>query len=292
MTPLLTVFTASARLDLARLWLACVARAFPRDEVVVEIFDDSKDGVLTPGLLRDATVLRPGPSRRDFQEAYNDALRRASTPFLVLLDTDAYATSADVWPFVRERLANENVAAVSCAPRTATTGHDTVAVVLRVAAYRAALAGVPEGFFPRAVRLESGDPPGRWFGHDTGDLLTSAVLALGGKHEVLRLEEAGSFVRFDALTNVHLLASWAGHKPLLSLARRHAYFREGCLGNLALKAVYEKRFSDGPPFSFGLSRAALWTELASGGLDSLRDGVRRARRMRAGARRIEKFLLD
>jgi hypothetical protein len=281
-TPVLTVFTASARLDLARLWLACVVRAFPRDEVVVEIFDDSKDGVLTPGLLPRATVVRPGPGRRDFQEAYNDALRRASTPFLVLLDTDAYATSADVWPFVRERLADENVAAVSCAPRTATKGYDTVAIVLKVAAYRAALAAVPDGFFPRAERLESGDPPGRWFGHDTGDLLTSAVVALGGKHEVLRLEEAGSFVRFDALTNAHLLASWAGRKPLLSLVRRHAYFRDGCLGNLALRAVYEKTFHDGPPFSFGLSARALWIALASGGLTSLRDGVGRARRMRAG----------
>jgi hypothetical protein len=291
-TPALTIFTASARLDLARLWLACVARAFPRDEAVVEIFDDSKAGILTPGLLPHATVLRPSPSRRDFQEAYNDALLRASTPFLLLLDTDAYATSADVWPLMRARLADENVAAVSCASRTATKGHDTVALVLRVAAYRAALAAVPDGFFPRAVRLESGDPPGRWFGHDTGDVLTSAVASRGGKHEVLHLEEAGSFVRFDALTNVHLLASWAGHKPLLSLARRHAYFREGCLGNLALKAAYEKRFSDGPPFSFGLSTRALWIALASGGLASLRDGVERARRMRAGARRIEEFLRD
>ena len=290
MTPVLTVFTASARLDLARLWLACVTRAFPRDEVVVEIFDDSKDGVLAPGLLAPATVLRPGPSRRDFQEAYNDALRRASTPFLALLDTDAYAIAADVWPSLRERLANENVAAVSCAPRTATAGHDTVALVLRVAAYRAALAAVPDGFLPRAVRLESGDPPGRWFGHDTGDLLTSAVVALGGEHEVLRFEDAGSFVRFDALTNVHLLATWAGHEPLLSLARRHAYFREGCLGNLALRAVYGKKFPGGPPFSFELSAAALWTGLASGGLASLRDGVRRWRRLRAGARRIEEFL--
>jgi hypothetical protein len=291
-TPALTVFTASARLDLARLWLACVTRAFPRDEVVVEIFDDSKAGILAPDLLPHATVLRPGPSRRDFQEAYNDVLLRAATPLLVLLDTDAYPTSADIWPLVRERLADRKVAAVSCAPRTATTGHDTVALVLKVEAYRAALTAVPDGFFPRAERLESGDPPGRWFGQDTGDLLTSAVIALGGRHEVLRLEEAGSFVRFDALTNVHLLASWAGHKPLLSLARRHAYFREGCLGNLALKAVYEKRFSDGPPFSFGLSAAALWTELAWGGLDSLRDGARRARRMRAGARRMEEFLRD
>ncbi len=290
MTSVLTVFTASARLDLARLWLACVTRAFPRGEVVVEIFDDSKDGVLTPGLLPDAAVLRPGPSRRDFQEAYNDALQRASTPFLVLLDTDAFATSAHVWPAVRERFADEGVAAVSCAPRTATPGHDTVALVLRVSAYRAALADVPGGFLPRADRPEPGSPPGRWSGHDTGDLLTRAVCESGGKHEVLHLEEAGSFVRFDALTNVHLLAIWAGANPLLSLVRRDAYFREGCLGNLALRPIYERRFPEGPPFAFGLSRAMLWTALASGGLATLRDGMKRARRMRAGARRVEEFL--
>lgn len=290
MTPVLTVFTASARLDLARLWLACVRRAFPREEALIEIFDDSEGGVLRPERLPGATILRPGPGRRDFQEAYNDALRRASTPFLALLDTDAYATSADVWPSVRERFANEDVAAVSCAPRTATAGHDTVALVLRVAVYRAALGAVPDGFLPRAERLESGDSPGHWLGHDTGDLLTRAVMALGGKHEILRFEEAGSFVRFDAVTNTHLLAAWSGNGPLLALARKNVYFREGCLGNLVLRDLYERAFPDGPPFSFRASPGAVWAAMASGGVRSLRDAASRARRMRAGARRIEAFL--
>jgi hypothetical protein len=288
-TPVLTVFTASARLDLARLWLACVERAFPRDEVVVEIFDDSKDGALTPGLLPRATVVRPAPGRRDFQEAYNDALGRAATPWLAFLDTDAYAVSREVWPRVCARL-RPGVAAVLCAPRTATEGHDTVALVLNVSAYRAALADVPGGFLPRVGREDPAGRPGQWRGHDTGDLLTRAVTERGGAVDVLPLEEEGAFVRFDALTNTHLLAEWSGSGPLLALAKEQAYFREGCLGNLALRGVYRRMFPGGPPFSFRVSSGAVWRAVASGGFRSLRDAVSRARRMRVGARRLEAFL--
>ena len=289
MTPVLTVFTASARLGLARLWLACVERAFPRDEVVVEIFDDSKDGALMPGLLPRATVVRPAPGRRDFQEAYNDALGRAATPWLAFLDTDAYAVSREVWPRVCARL-RPGVAAVFCAPRTATEGHDTVALVLNVSAYRAALADVPGGFLPRVGREDPAGRPGQWRGHDTGDLLTRAVTERGGAVDVLPLEEEGAFVRFDALTNTHLLAEWSGSGPLLALANEQAYFREGCLGNLALRGVYRRMFPGGPPFSFRVSSGAVWRAVASGGFRSLRDAVSRARRMRVGARRLETFL--
>lgn len=289
MTPVLTIFTASVRLDLARLWLACIERAFPRDEVVVEIFDDSKDGVLTPGLLPRATVLRPGPGRRDFQEAYNDALGRAATPWLAFFDTDAYAVSREVWPRVRERL-RADVAAVLCAPRTSTEGHDRVALVLNVAAYRAALAEVPDGFLPRVEREDPAGRPGHWRGHDTGDLLTRAGAERGGAVDILPLEAEGTFVRFDALTNTHLLAEWSGSGPLLALAKEHAYFREGCLGNLALRGVYRRLFPGGPPFSFRVSSGAVWRAMAARGLGSLRDAVSRARRMRVGAKRLETFL--
>jgi hypothetical protein len=288
-TPILTIFTASVRLDLARLWLACVERAFPRDEVVVEIFDDSKDGVLTPHLLPRATLIHPGPGRRDFQEAYNDALGRAATPWLAFFDTDAYAVSREVWPRMRARL-RADVAAVLCAPRTSTEGHDTVALVLNVSAYRAALADVPGGFLPRVEREDPAGRPGQWRGRDTGDLLTRAVEERGGTIDVLPLEEEGAFVRFDALTNTHLLAEWSGIGPLLALAREQTYFREGCLGNLALRGVYRRFFPGGPPFSFRVLSGAVWRAMASGGFRSLRDAVSRARRMRVGARRLETFL--
>jgi len=289
-TPLLTIFTASVRPDLTRLWLACVRRAFPPDEVTIEIFDDSAEGVLRQELLPGAVVLRPGPGRRDFQEAYNDALRRALTPWLALLDTDAFAISRDVWPRVRACFADDAVAAVACAPRTVVEGHDTVALVLKVAAYRAALEAVPDGFLPRVEREKPGVSPGQWIGHDTGDLLTRAVSDRGGKVALLHLEDAGEFVRFDALTNVHLFAAWAGPGPLLVIVRRDAYLREGCLGNLALRAAYERTFPGGPPFSFAISPLAVWTALASAGPRTLRAALGRARRLRAGARRIGRFL--
>jgi hypothetical protein len=288
-TPLLTIFTASVREDLARLWLACVTRAFPREQALVEIFDDSEGGVLRPERLPGATILRPGPGRRDFQEAYNDALGRAATPWLALLDTDTYAVSRNVWPAVRARL-GPGVAAVLCAPRTATEGHDTVALVLNVAAYRAALEDAPGGFLPRVEREDPAGRPGQWGGHDTGDLLTRAAAERGGTIDVLPLEEEGAFVRFDALTNTHLLAALSGSGPLLALAREHVYFREGCLGNLALCDLYERAFPDGPPFSFRVSPGAVWAAMASGGVRSLCDAVSRARRMRAAACRIEAFL--
>ena len=289
MTPELTVFTASARLDLARLWLASVTRAFPREAARIEIFDDSDDGALSPGLLPGAAILRPGPGRRDFQEAYNDALARADTPWLAFVDTDAYPVSRDVWPRVRARLGT-GVAAVHCAPRDAVAGHDTVAFVLSVESYRAALADAPGGFLPRVEGEDAAGRPGRWRGRDTGDLLTGAVVARGGRVEPLRFEDEGAFVRFDALTNAHLLAVWAGARRLVALARSDAYLREGCLGNLALRPVYDRTFPAGPPFAFPLTGFALWAALASAGPSTLRAALGRARRLRAGARGLARFL--
>ena len=291
MTPVLTIFTSSVRLDLARLWLACVTRAFPREESRIEIFDDSGAGALGSELLPGASVLRPGPGRRDFQEAYNDALARAATPWLFFVDTDAYPVSRDVWPRVRARL-EAGAAAVHCAPRTAVDGHDTVAIALDVASYRAALADAPAGFLPR---VEGEDPAGRaggWRGFDTGDLLTAAVLARGGRLERLRLEDEGAFVRFDALTNSHLLAGWAGTGRLLALARRDGYLREGCLGNVALRAAHDRSFPEGPPFAFRAGRLAVWLALVPAGPAVLRAALSRARTLNAGAGRVERFLSE
>lgn len=289
MTPRLTIFTASVRLDLARLWLACVTRAFPRESTRVEIFDDSEDGALRPDLLPGAAILRPGPGRRDFQEAYNDVLARTATPWLAFLDTDVFAVSRDVWPRVRARL-ETGAAAVLCAPQTAVEGHDTVAIALNVETYRTALVDAPGGFLPRVEGEDPAGRPGRWRGFDTGDLLTGAVTARGGRVEPLRLEREGAFVRFDALTNAHLLAAWAGTARLLDLVRHDAYLREGCLGNIALRRIHDETFPDGPPFAFPVSGLAVWSALASAGPAALRAGIGRARRLSAGARRLSRFL--
>ena len=286
MTPLLTVFTASVREDLARLWLACVVRAFPREETRIEIYDDSDGGAISAERLEGVAILRPGPGRRDFQEAYNDALLRASTPWLALIDTDAYAVSRRLWPRVRARL-EAGAAAVACAPRA--PGDDTVALFLDVAAYRAALADVPTGFLPRAEREEPSGRPGTWRGVDTGDLMARAVRARGGRIDVLPLEDEGVLIRFDALTNASLLAGWGGTSVLCALARRDPYLREGCLGNLALRRVAEQFLPDGPSFAFPVSGLALFRALASAP-GTWRAAIGRALRLRRGARRLSGFL--
>lgn len=290
MTPLLTIFTASVREDLARLWLACVTRAFPREEALVEIFEDSEGGVLRPERLPGATILRPGPGRRDFQEAYNDALLRAETPVLVLADTDVYWTSTGLAERIEERFAGPAVAAVSFVSRASEQGHGTFAVALRTEAYRAALADVPDGFFPSVEGEKEGGTPGRWHGHDTGDLLMRAVVARGGAVDILRLESGDQFARFDALTNTHLLRAFAGEAALLELARGDAYLREGCLGNLALRGLHARLFPEGPPFEFPLRASALFRALAAGSPGALARAAARLLELRAAARRIEAFL--
>jgi hypothetical protein len=288
-TPVLTIFTASARLDLARLWLACVTRAFAGEPVAIEIFGES-DSVLDPSLLPGATLLRPGPSRRDYQDALSDALRRATTPFLAFVDTDVFWTSPDTWRRVQERFEDGRCAAVSCISRTATEGHGTFAVVLRVAPYREALARVPGGFFAAAEEEKAGNPPGRWAGPDTGDLLFREVVARGGRVDLLHLDEEGAFVKFDALTCTHLLVTWAGARPVLLLARRNTYIRDSVLGNLALAGAYRRLYPEGPPFEFPIRPAAALRALAASGPRGFARAASRFFALRAGARRVVRFL--
>jgi hypothetical protein len=289
-TPHFTIFAASVREDLARLWLACVTRAFPREETRVEIFDDSGSGALRPEFLPGATIVRPGPGRRDFQEAYNDALLRAGTPVLVLADTDVYWTSTAPIARLEERFADPAVAAVSFVSRPAGQGHGTFAVALRTEAYRAALADVPDGFFPSVEGEKEGGAPGRWHGHDTGDLLMRAVVARGGAVDILRLESGDQFARFDALTNTYLLRAFAGEAALLELARGDAYLREGCLGNLALRGLHARLFPEGPPFEFPLRASALFRALAAGSPGALARAAARLLELRAVVRRVKAFV--
>ena len=190
----LTVFAASVRLDLARLWLACMRRALPDPAVRIDISTTTRgDGGLRDDLLPGAEVIGPAAGRRDFQEAYNDALLRVATPFLLLADTDVFWTSTGFPSALEERFLDPAVAAVSLVSRVGDQGHGTFAVAVRTAAYRAALADVPDGFLPRVDGEKEGPPPGRWSGNDTGDLLMRAVVARGGGVDLLRFDAgAGS----------------------------------------------------------------------------------------------------
>ena len=290
MTPALTVFSASVRFDLARLWLACVRRALPDPGVRIVLYDDSGRGGLRDDLLPGADVIGPAPGRRDFQEAYNDVLLRTSAPFLVLADTDVFWTSTGLPALLEARFADPAVAAVSFVSREGEQGHGTFAVALRTEAYRAALADVPDGFFPRVDGEKEGPPPGRWSGRDTGDLLMRAVAARGGTVEILRFDAESRFVRFDALTNTHLLRTFAGEAALLTLARGDAYLLEGCLGNLALRPAYTRLFPDGPAFEFPTRTASLFRVLAPSGPGAFARAAARLLALRAGARRVVKFL--
>lgn len=290
MTLPLTVFSASVRLDLARLWLRCTRRALPGPDVRVVLYDDSGAGALRADLLPGAEVIGPAPGRRDFQEAYNDALLRAETPVLVLADTDVYWTSTGLAERIEERFADPAVAAVSFVSRASEQGHGTFAVALRTGAYRAALADVPDGFFPSVEGEKEGGAPGRWHGHDTADLLMRAVVARGGAVDLLRLEAGDEFARFDALTNTHLLRAFAGDAALLELARGDAHLREGCLGNLALRGLHARLFPEGPPFEFPLRAFALFRALAAGSPGALARAAARLLELRASARRVEAFL--
>lgn len=288
MTLPLTVFSASVRLDLARLWLACLRRALPGPDVHVILYDDSGRGALRDDLLPGAAVIGPAAGRRDFQEAYNDALLRAGTPLLVLADTDVFWTSTELAGRLVGRFADPAVAAVSLVSRAAGQGHGTFAVALRTSAYREALADVPDGFFPCVDGEKEGPPPGRWHGHDTGDLLMRAVAARGG---VVDLLDSGSrLARFDALTNTFLLRELGGERALLALARGDAYLREGCLGNLALRATYARLHPEGPAFEFPTRAAALFGALASSGPRELARAAARFFELRESARRVRRFL--
>src|SRR5262249_42285394 len=160
--PLVTVFTSTVYPDLVRIWHACASRAFPADEAVLEIFQDSEDNALCASLLPGVTVLRRTASRRDFHDAYNDALARASTPYLAFIDSDVFWTSVGLWDRVRKQLASQTTAAVSCVSRTKTASHGTFAVVMKVAVYREVLERFPDGFYPAIEVQDLSIPMERW----------------------------------------------------------------------------------------------------------------------------------
>jgi Glycosyl transferase family 2 len=259
--PRATVFAASVFGDVPRLWLACLRQSLPSDEVRFEVFDDSAEGTLDEKLLPDVTLVRRSAERPDFQVAYGDALRRATTPFVAFVDTDVFWLSRDVWPRVMKKFESPRVAGVSCVSRAATESPGTFAVVMRTAVYRDVVRSVPGAFAPHVEGEAGPETPGRWRGDDTADRVARAVKEAGLEVPLLHLGDSDLFARFDAITMTRLLGGWVGQKTLLEMAVTNPYFRRGCLGALALARVHDALFAEGPRFGVPLSAARLWGRL-------------------------------
>ncbi len=287
--PRATVFAASVFGDLPRLWLACLRRALPAEDVRFELFDDSPDGGLDEALLPGVAVVRRSPARPDFQVAYGDALQRATTPLLVFVDTDVFWLSRDVWPRVLGELENPRVAAVSCVSRAAAASPGTFAVVMRTGIIRGVAARV-KGEFAPFVDAEAGEGlPGRWHGADTGDRVARAAADAGFEIRHLDLAATGEFVRFDAITMTRLLGTWVGKEVLLRMAVTNPYFRRGCLGGLALAGLHDGLFESGPRFGAPLPAASLWAGLFRRPRTLVR-AARESMEFRAGTARIRAAL--
>lgn len=288
--PQVTVFTSTVYGDVARLWHACIARAFPPSDAVVEIFDDSPGQDLDPLLYPEARLLRRTPFCRDFHEAYNEAVRRAATPLLAFVDTDVFWTSGDLWPRVRAALAAPEVAAVSCVSRSVTESHGTFAVVVKSDIYRSALAELPGGFFPAIENLDPGQPCATWRFHDTGDLLTRAVVARGFEVRLLNLERGGDLVRFDGITLTRRAAGWMGARALARMARDSDYFWHGYVGNVVLRRLHDRLFPEGPRYTFCFPAAPAIRLALSGDVRRTKGRLFYLARLRRGASAVERFV--
>ena len=231
------------------------------------------------------------PARPDFQVAYGDALRRASTPLLVFVDTDVLWLSRGVWARVERELENPKVGAVSCVSRTAAASPGTFAVVMRTAAYREVVRRVPGAFAPFVQGEIAGGLPGRCRGDDTGDRVARAMTEAGYQVLLLDLASTGAFVRFDAITMTRLLSGWVGEEILLEMAVTNRYFRRGAIGALELARVHDTFFPDGPRFGTPIRPARFRNRLARHPRSLLRAAADFAE-LRRGGRRLLRSLLS
>ena len=290
--PSVTVFTATVYADVARIWHACVRRAFG-GAARLEIFDDSPNQDLDPALFRGAAVLRRSPARRDFHEAYNDAVRRCETRFLAFVDSDVFCLDPGAWPRAAGELANPRVAAISFVSRARAASHGTFAVALKPGPYREALGTLPGGFFPAVEGVDPSVPRARWIEHDTGDLVTRAVVAAGHEVRLSRLDgDGGAFARFDGITLSRRASSWMGPAALATMAARSDYFWHGWVGNLALKRLHDDLFPDGPRYDYPFPRAAALLRAVSPSLRRTRDRLAYLGRVRRQAAAVRAFVRD
>lgn len=289
--PRLTLFTATVYPDVARLWHACIRRAFPPDEVRVEIFYDSGRNELEPGLFEGATILHRSAARREFHEAYNDALRRCTTPYLAFVDSDIFWTSSHLWPRIRSEMERSpEVASFSCISRHERKSHGTFAVVMKVDSYRQALAELPGGFFPGFENMHPDTPRDEWIEYDAGDLATQAVLDGGFEVRLLNLEKGRELVRFDGITLSRLGGERMGERALTVMTRKRKYYWRGYVGNLVLQGLHDRLFPSGPRYDFPFRRGPLLVETLRADPRKIPWRLGYVRRLLAGARRVESYV--
>jgi hypothetical protein len=289
--PLVTVFTSTVYPDVVRLWHACVTRAFPAEEARFEIFQDSDRHILDPALYPGATILHRTSKRREFHDAYNDAVQRVETPYLAFIDSDVFWLSDSLWGTVKERLAVPRVAAVSCVSRTRRPSHGTFAVVMKVTAYREVFReSLPLGFFPKAERPDPAVPFDQWVWYDTGDLATQAVLDAGWQVDLLHRDDLGDLFRFHGITLSRRGAEHVGGATLARLAGRDEYYFRGYAGNLFLKRLHDRLFPEGPPYDFPLRPLPLARACRRSPPAEIAWRREYWRRLQEGAARVEAFV--
>jgi hypothetical protein len=244
---------------------------------------------LEPALFPGAALLRRQPGRRDFHEAYNEAVLRAETPYLGFIDSDVFWTVPDLWPWARRRLERPGVAAVSCISRPHRKSHGTFAVFLKVDVYREVLAGFPEGFCQAVEISDPALPPDRWRWSDTGDLLTERVLAAGHEVELYHLDEQGVLPSFDTISVFRRTAGWAGMDALLREVGDSRFLWRGYSGNLVLRRLHDRLFQDGPRYDFPYAAPPLARHARSGTPEKVAWRLDYAASLRGKARRVERY---
>ncbi|HKD07724.1 MAG TPA: glycosyltransferase family A protein [Bryobacteraceae bacterium] len=288
--PELTVFTATVFPDVARLWHGCIRRAFPAD-TRIEIFHDAAGEPLLPELYPGAAILARNPTRRDHHDAYNDAIRRAETPFVAIIDTDVFWVAPDLWSRVRPLLDAPDVAAVSCISRSRRRSHGTYAVIAKAEVYRKVLDRFPDGFYPAAEYIDERDPMegSRWF--DTGDRMTQAVFDSGHRVELLNFDKAGDLVRFYGVTLTRRGGDAIGERALAHTCGYNKYFWRGYVCNLVMQRLHDRVFDEGPRYYFPFGAWPLIENSLTGSPEALTWRLDFLRRMLDGANKIENFLL-
>ncbi len=256
----------------------------------MEIFQDGdRETPLEPALFPGAALLRRGPGRRDFHEAYNEAVLRAETPYLGFIDSDVFWTTPDLWPWARQRLERPGVAAVSCISRSHRPSHGTFAVFLNVAVYREILAGFPLGFCQAVEIADPALPPDRWRWSDTGDLLTERVLAAGHQVELHHLDEEGVLPSFDTISVFRRTAGWAGMSALLREVGDSRFLWRGYCGNLVLRRLHDRLFAGGPRYDFPYPAPPLARQAVRGKPGKIAWRLRYAASLRGKAARVERY---
>jgi hypothetical protein len=255
--PIVTVFTSTVFVDVARIWFQCVRRAFPAGAARFEMFYDAEgpgpDRAEFPGV----TILNRTPNVREFHDAYNDVVQRTQTPYLAMIDSDVYWLSRDIWPRVLKELEDPQVAAVSCVSRSRRRSHGTYAVVLKPEIYRQVMKNLPDGFYPAAEKIDMSIPVPDWKWYDTGDLLSLAVMQAGYQIRFHHLDRSGEIVRFFGVTLTRRGAGHLGERRLAWMAGRGRYFWRGWVSNLALRWLHNRLFPSAPPYGFSFRASAL-----------------------------------